>query len=35
MPVIAKAVGIDLGLNNLFMTDSGEKVDNPRHTKQS
>lgn len=34
MPVTAKTVGIDLGLNNLFITDSGEKVDNPRHTKR-
>lgn len=33
MPVTAKTVGIDLGLNNLFITDSGEKVDNPRHFK--
>ena len=33
MPVTAKTVGIDLGLNDLFITDSGEKVDNPRHTK--
>lgn len=34
MPVTAKTVGIDLGLNNLFITDSGEKVDNPSHTKR-
>ncbi|QIR15001.1 RNA-guided endonuclease InsQ/TnpB family protein [Shewanella aestuarii] len=34
MLVTAKTVGIDLGLNNLFITDSGEKVDNPRHTKR-
>lgn len=34
MPVTAKTVGIDLGLNNLFITDNGEKVDNPRHTKR-
>ncbi|WP_407552682.1 RNA-guided endonuclease InsQ/TnpB family protein [Vibrio parahaemolyticus] len=34
MPVTAKTVGIDLGLNNLFITDSGEKVDNPRHFKR-
>jgi len=34
MPVTAKTVGIDLGLHNLFITDSGEKVDNPRHTKR-
>ncbi|WP_233073841.1 RNA-guided endonuclease InsQ/TnpB family protein [Motilimonas eburnea] len=31
MPVTAKTVGIDLGLNNLFITDSGEKVDNPAY----
>ena len=34
MPVTAKTVGIDLGLNSLFITDNGEKVDNPRHTKR-
>lgn len=34
LPVTAKTVGIDLGLNNLFITDSGDKVDNPRHTKR-
>ncbi|MDV7105158.1 transposase [Vibrio sp. TH_r3] len=34
MLVTAKTVGIDLGLNNLFITDNGEKVDNPRHTKR-
>lgn len=34
LPITAKTVGIDLGLNNLFITDSGEKVDNPRHTKR-
>ncbi|ARR50003.1 transposase [Photobacterium damselae subsp. damselae] len=34
MPITVKTVGIDLGLNNLFITDSGEKVDNPRHTKR-
>ncbi|EKO3587291.1 transposase, partial [Vibrio metschnikovii] len=34
MPITVKTVGIDLGLNNLFITASGEKVDNPRHTKR-
>lgn len=34
MPITAKTIGIDLGLNNLFIIDSGEKVDNPRHTKR-
>ena len=34
MPITAKTVGIDLGLNHLFITDSGYKVDNPRHTKR-
>ncbi len=34
MPITVKTVGIDLGLNNLFITDSGEKVDNPRYTKR-
>ena len=29
-----KHLSIDLGLNNLFIIDSGEKVDNPRHTKR-
>ncbi|EOA8958798.1 transposase [Vibrio harveyi] len=34
MPVRTKMVGIDLSLSNLFITDSGEQVDNPRHTKR-
>ena len=34
MPITAKTVGIDLGLNHLFITDSGYKGDNPRHTKR-
>ncbi|WP_097355582.1 transposase [Candidatus Enterovibrio escicola] len=34
MPVTAKMVGIDLGLKSLFITDIGEKVDNPRQTKR-
>jgi len=34
MSISAKTVGIDLGLNHLFITDSGDKFDNPRHTKR-
>ena len=34
MSISAKTVGIDLGLNHLFITDSGEKVDNLRYTKR-
>lgn len=34
LPVTPNMVGIDVGLNHLFITDSGEKVDNPRHTKR-
>ena len=34
MPISSKTVGIDLGLNHLFITDNGFKVDNPRHTKR-
>jgi putative transposase len=34
MPVTAKAVGIDLGLTDLFITSDGEKQNNPRHTKR-
>ena len=30
--VAPKMVGIDLGIKDLFITDSGEKVGNPRHT---
>ena len=33
MPITKNTVGIDLGLTDLFITDSGEKVNNPRHTK--
>lgn len=29
---VADVVGIDLGLKDLFVTDRGEKVGNPRHT---
>ncbi|AUI88964.1 transposase (plasmid) [Vibrio azureus] len=34
LPVTPNMVGIDVGLNHLFITDSGEKVDNPRHFKR-
>ncbi|WP_252178128.1 transposase [Endozoicomonas sp. 4G] len=34
MPTINKTVGIDLGLNDLFITSDGEKSGNPRHTKR-
>ena len=30
--VTPKMVGIDMGLKDLFVTDTGEKVGNPRHT---
>lgn len=32
LPVSAKIAGIDVGLNDLFVTDSGFKTGNPRHT---
>ena len=32
LPVTAKTVGIDVGLKDLFVTDSGFKSGNPRHT---
>ena len=32
LPVTPKMVGIDLGLKDLFVTDKGERVGNPRHT---
>lgn len=32
MPVTAKTVGIDVGLKDLFVTDTGFKTGNPRHT---
>jgi putative transposase len=32
LPVTPRMVGIDLGLKDLFVTDTGEKVGNPRHT---
>ncbi|KEQ15741.1 hypothetical protein GZ77_04100 [Endozoicomonas montiporae] len=33
MPISKKTVGIDLGLNDLFITSDGEKSGNPRHTR--
>ncbi|MBA7847043.1 IS200/IS605 family element transposase accessory protein TnpB [Klebsiella sp. RHBSTW-00484] len=32
LPVTAKTVGIDVGLKDLFVTDTGFKSGNPRHT---
>ena len=32
LPVSAKTTGIDVGLKDLFVTDSGFKIGNPRHT---
>lgn len=32
LPVTPKVMGIDLGLQDLFVTDTGEKIGNPRHT---
>ena len=32
LPVSAKTTGIDVGLKDLFVTDSGFKTGNPRHT---
>jgi putative transposase len=32
LPVTPKMVGIDLGLKDLFVTDQGERIRNPRHT---
>jgi len=32
LPITAKMVGIDVGLKDLFVTDSGFKSGNPRHT---
>ena len=34
MPISNKAVGIDLGLNDLFITSDGNKSGNPRHTRR-
>ena len=31
LPVTPKRVGIDLGLKDLFVTDTGEKIGNPHH----
>lgn len=32
LPITAKTVGIDIGLSDLFVTDTGFKTGNPRHT---
>ncbi|VUS22084.1 RNA-guided endonuclease InsQ/TnpB family protein [Klebsiella spallanzanii] len=32
LPIVAKTVGIDVGLKDLFVTDTGFKSGNPRHT---
>lgn len=32
LPVTPNVIGIDLGLKDLFVTDKGERVGNPRHT---
>jgi len=32
LPVSAKTAGIDVGLKDLFVTDTGFKIGNPRHT---
>ncbi|MEX9216256.1 RNA-guided endonuclease InsQ/TnpB family protein [Providencia rettgeri] len=32
LPISAKTVGIDVGLKDLFVTDTGFKISNPRHT---
>ena len=32
LPITAKTVGIDVGLKDLFVTDTGFKIGNPRHT---
>lgn len=32
LPVTPNMIGIDLGLKDLFVTDKGERVGNPRHT---
>ncbi|MBM7457050.1 putative transposase [Oceanisphaera litoralis] len=32
LPVTPNMIGIDLGLKDLFITDQGERVGNPRHT---
>lgn len=32
LPVTPSVIGIDLGLKDLFITDKGERVGNPRHT---
>ena len=32
LPVVNKTIGIDLGIKSLFVSDTGEKIGNPRHT---
>lgn len=32
LPITVKTVGIDVGLKDLFVTDTGLKTGNPRHT---
>ncbi|HFH0426180.1 TPA: RNA-guided endonuclease InsQ/TnpB family protein [Salmonella enterica subsp. enterica serovar Bovismorbificans] len=32
LPITAKTIGIDVGLKDLFVTDTGFKTGNPRHT---
>jgi len=34
LQVTPNTIGIDLGIKDLFVTDKGEKVGNPRHTKR-
>ena len=34
LPISKNTIGIDLGIRNLFITDTGETVGNPRHTKR-
>lgn len=34
LPVTTKMVGIDVGLKDLFVTDTGFKTGNPRHTRK-
>ncbi len=34
LDITPRTAGIDLGINHLLITDSGEKVSNPRHTQK-
>nr|WP_240782944.1 hypothetical protein [Escherichia sp. E1130] len=34
LPITASTVGIDVGFKNLFITDTGFKQSNPRHTSK-